>query len=286
MMTKDEIKAYLNRIGIADIQPPTKEYLVELHKAHVKTVPWETIDIVAGRPASIDIKEAVQLLINRRSGYCFHLNGAFSELLRSLGYQVSFHRAGVQPIGEEPRINSFHLGLTVNMGNETQEDRWIVDVGLGDMPYEPLPLQAGVYQQGPYLYKVVESNVAKNGWRLEHDPLASFIGVDFAPEVVADIEVFKSKHEHYSRSANSPWVNLFLIRHRHATGSNELRGCIWSKREESLFHKTEIETKAQWLDVLGEIFGEHLVTYSNLEKDDLWKKVRKQHEEWKKSREK
>ncbi len=286
MMTKEEIQTYINRIGIPDIQFPTKPYLFELHKAHVKNISWQTIDIFAGNPASIDVSESVQLILNHRSGYCFHLNGAFSNLLRSLGYMVSWHRAGVQPLGEEPRVNSFHLGLTVSLANEKQEEeKWIIDVGLGDMPFEPIPLQVGIFEQGPFKYKVRQSNVVKNGWRLEHDPPTSFVGVDFAPEVVHDIEEFKPKHDFYSLSAKSPWNNLFLVRHRHATGSNELRGCIWSKREIGGVEKIELQTKSQWLEVLGDIFNEHLVNYSTLEQDELWKRVQKIHEDWKKTKE-
>ncbi|WP_134687448.1 arylamine N-acetyltransferase family protein [Brevibacillus migulae] len=282
MMTSDEIKSYLKRLGITEIQPPTLPYLFELHKAHVQSIPWETIDIVAGNPASIDIQDSVNLMITGRSGYCFHLNGAFSELLRSLGYRVSWHRAGVQPLGQEPRINSFHLGLTVSLENDQQEEqRWIVDVGLGDMPYEPLPLQMGVYEQGPFQYKVASSSVDLTGWRLEHDPRASFIGVDYAHEPLQSLEEFTPKHEFYSRSLDSPWIHLFLVRQRHATGSNELRGCIWNRREGDHIEKMELRTKSQWLDVLGDVFHEHLVNYSKQEQDELWKRVWKLHEEWK-----
>lgn len=284
MMTNGEIKTYLKRLGITDIQPPTLSYLFELHKAHVQSIPWQTVDIVAGRPASIDIREAVQLMLTGRSGYCFHLNGAFSELLRSLGYDVSWHRAGVQPLGQEPRINSFHLGLTVRLNHDQQEQRWIVDVGLGDMPYEPLPLQAGGYEQGPFQYKVAASRVDPNGWRLEHDPFASFVGVDYAQETVDSLEEFVPKHKFYSRSSESPWIQLFLIRQRHATGSNELRGCIWNRREGNHMEKIELRTKGQWLEVLGDVFQEHLVNYSKLERDDLWKKVWELHEEWKRGK--
>ncbi|BBH23435.1 arylamine N-acetyltransferase [Paenibacillus baekrokdamisoli] len=282
MMTREEIQAYLRRIGIAEIQAPTKPYLFELHKAHVNNLSWQTVDIFAGKPAGIDFRESVQLILNHRSGYCFHLNGAFYVLLRSLGYKVSLHRAGVQPLGAEPRINSFHLGLTVNLVNEQQEEEiWIIDVGLGDMPYEPLPLHPGIYEQAPLSYKVMESNVVRNGWRLEHDPLASFVGVDFDPAVVTDLEEFKPKHEYYSRSTDSPWFNVFLIRQRHATGSNELRGCMWNKIGISGLEKTEITKKSQWLEVLGDVFGEQLVNYSNQERDELWKRVQIAHEEWK-----
>lgn len=286
MLTNEEIQGYLARLGIREAQMPTKSFLFELHRAHVERIPWESVDIVAGSPASIDVKQSVQLMIGGRSGYCFHLNGAFSELLRSLGYRVSRHRAGVQRLGEAPVINSFHLGLTVTLQEDDQaEEKWIIDVGLGDLPYEPMPLVTGVYEQGPYTYKVMKSGVAENGWRVEHDAVASFSGVDFDPEVVGDLGIFDPKHEIYSRSAESPWINLFLVRQRHASGSNEVRGCIWSKRDLNGTVKTELETKSQWLEVLGDVFGERLVRYSSLERDELWKKVRDIHEQWKGSRE-
>ncbi|WP_426454352.1 arylamine N-acetyltransferase family protein [Paenibacillus sp. S-38] len=283
MLNSGEIRAYLSRLGIPGVQPPTLSYLFELHRAHVEKIPWQTVDIVAGRPASIDPASSVRLMTTGRSGYCFHLNGAFSTLLLSLGYQVSRHRAGVQPLGQEPRINSFHLGLTVTLPEEPQQ-RWIVDAGLGDMPWEPLPLLAGEYPQGPLRYRVTDSQVAGGGWRLEHDPSASFAGVDVAPEVEQDLTVFEPKHVYYSTSPESPWINLFLVRHRHAEGANEVRGCIWSRRDHEGEVKTELRTKAQWLEVLGDVFGEHLVHYSALEREELWKRVYGIHEAWKRSK--
>jgi arylamine N-acetyltransferase len=282
MMTRSEVKAYLKRIGIPDIQPPTLAYLTELHRAHVSAIPWQTVDIVAGRPASIDPVESVRLMLGNRSGYCFHLNGAFSMLLRSLGFRVYWHRAGVQPLGQEPRINSFHLGLTVGLTDEEgREQRYIVDVGLGDMPFEPIPLRIGTYEQGPLRYQVEWSGVVPGGWRLVHDPYASFAGVDYDPEDLESLEEFIPKHEYYSRSPDSPWMKLFLVRHRHAEGGNELRGCIWTKRSRDGIEKTELRTRSQWLDVLGDVFQEHLVHYSRLERDELWARVWNFHEEWK-----
>ncbi|WP_282937264.1 arylamine N-acetyltransferase [Paenibacillus sp. RC67] len=285
LMTQEAIKAYLHRIGIAEQQLPSKEYLFALHQAHVKTLTWQTVDIYAGKPAAIGFEESVQLVLSGRSGYCFHLNGAFSTLLHSLGYEVFLHRAGVQPLGAEPRVNSFHLGLSVNLVNaHNEKERWIVDVGMGDIPYEPLPLRYGEYQQGPLSYKVMETSVVPEGWRLEHDPQASFVGVDIDASVLDNLEEFKPKHEFYSRSPESPWMNIFLIRQRTADESNELRGCRWSKRDKNGLTQIEMKSKSQWLDVLGDVFGEHLVNYSSLERDDLWRRVEASHIEWKASK--
>jgi arylamine N-acetyltransferase len=282
MLTREQTRGYLQRLGIAEIQYPDKHFLFELHKAHIEKIPWSTVDIFAGKPHPIDYKSSIQLILNHKSGYCFHLNGAFSQLLRSLGYQVTLHRAGVQSNGADPRVDSFHLGLIVHLPNEeSQIERWIVDVGLGDMPYEPLPLKSGVYPQEPFTYKVTYSEVVMDGWRLVHDPLAAFAGVDYDPNPVSDIAIFESKHHHLSRSPESTWINLLLLRNRHSSGSYELRGCIFTQRDKTGIQKREITHQSEWLEIIEDLFGVRLSNYTALERDQLWEKAMRAHEAWK-----
>ncbi|MFF3924105.1 arylamine N-acetyltransferase family protein [Paenibacillus lactis] len=281
MITDAEIKAYLTRLGIFDSKAPTKAFLFELHQAHVERISWQTVDIFAGKPTAMDVRSSIQLILSRRSGYCFHLNGAFGTLLQALGYKVQWHRAGVQPIGQEPRINGFHLGITVSLANdEGQEERWIVDVGLGDMPYEPIPLRYGTYRQGPFSYSLMVSGAAQGGWRLTHDPANSYVGIDYAPEVVDTLDVFAANHEFYSRSPESPWRDLFIVRQRSAKRIHEVKGRIWKSWDEAGIHTTEIASKAQWREVLADLFHEELVHYSELERDGIWNKITRLHERW------
>lgn len=49
-MTEEQITAYLARIGISSPVPLTLEGLGKLQMAHRLTVPFENLDIVAGRP--------------------------------------------------------------------------------------------------------------------------------------------------------------------------------------------------------------------------------------------
>lgn len=281
MITDTEIKAYLTRLGILDRKAPTKTFLFELHQAHVERISWQTVDIFAGKPTAMDVRSSIQLMLSRRSGYCFHLNGAFSTLLQALGYNIQWHRGGVQPIGQEPRINGFHLGVTVSLPNdEGQEERWIVDVGLGDMPYEPIPLRYGAYRQGPFTYDLMASGVANGGWRLTHDPANSYEGIDYAPEAVDTLDVFTANHVFYSRSPESPWRELFIVRQRSAKRIHELKGRILKSWDESGMHTTEIDSKAQWREVLADLFYEELVHYSELEREGIWDKITKLHERW------
>lgn len=188
ILNPSEIQAYLKRIGMNDIKKPTLEYLIELQRTHVQYLSWQTVDIFAGRPVGISLQESIQLILQGRSGYCFHLNGAFSVLLRSLGYTVDWHRGGVQPHGEQPRVNSFHLGLSVLLPDaDPTIERWIVDVGLGGMPFEPLPLRYGTHGSAPFTYQLMPSSVAAGGWRLEYEPNGPSEGVDYAPEAVHDL---------------------------------------------------------------------------------------------------
>jgi arylamine N-acetyltransferase len=276
MLPNEHVCQYLHRIGIKQLEQPSIEYLFELHKAHVERISWQTIDIFYGKPRSIDIDTSIDLILNGRSGYCFHLNGAFSQLLHTLGFSVHLHRAGVQPHGAHPVVDSYHLGLTVEINNE----RWIVDVGLGDMPYEPLPLRQGIYPQGPFIYKVLKSSVTISGWRMENDPLGGFSGVDLELGERVEVKEFIPKHLELSTSPNSPWVNLLLVRNRTADGANVLKGCIYTRRDHSGIRKFLLDKQAEWFEALSDIFGEHLANYSIRNRDELWSKVLRKHEEW------
>ena len=68
---------------------PDVAALCSLHRAHVEHVAYEALDIQLGRFLSIDPYRAAERIVNeQRGGYCYQLNGAFSLLLRSLGYRV------------------------------------------------------------------------------------------------------------------------------------------------------------------------------------------------------
>lgn len=85
-----DIKAYLNRIGYEGAVNPSSDTLRALHLAHVLTVPFENLDIHLGRSISIE-PEALfrKIVLARRGGYCFELNGLFALLLEQLGFSVT-----------------------------------------------------------------------------------------------------------------------------------------------------------------------------------------------------
>ena len=65
----------------------TLEGLAELGLAHLCAVPFENLDIAAGRALSLE-PEAIydKIVARRRGGFCYELNGLFAWLLRELGF--------------------------------------------------------------------------------------------------------------------------------------------------------------------------------------------------------
>src|SRR5579864_9260289 len=137
------VQAYLDRIGYSGPTTPTLETLRATHRAHLLTVPFENLDIGLGRKIVIDedafVGKVVQL---RRGGFCYELNGAFSALLRALGFQVTLLSAGVarDDGGRGPEFD--HLALRVDL-----DEPWLADVGFGDSFLEPLRLIPEIEQE-------------------------------------------------------------------------------------------------------------------------------------------
>src|SRR5256885_2158064 len=152
--------AYLRRLGV-EAAPPSVDALFELHRAHTERVAYETVWIHAGQRWGIDPADTVErIAVGGRGGYCFHLNGAFSELLTALGYHVTRHVGGVHgPTGPDEDALTNHLVLTVAglPSDHNSSGIWYVDVGLGDALHEPLPLRAGTYVQGPFTLSLEET---------------------------------------------------------------------------------------------------------------------------------
>jgi arylamine N-acetyltransferase len=276
--------AYLARLQTPR-EPPSPEALKRLHRAHVERIPYEAIEIQLGNLTTVDPREAAARILDRhRGGYCYHLNGAFSLLLEALGYDVVWHRAGVQnhtdpaPVGAQ-RAN--HLALTVHglQSDESPSGDWLVDAGLGDALHEPLPLHPGTYAQGPLGFEIGLSTTDPGGWRLEHDPKGSFAGMDFRP-TRATQEDFRARHEWLSTSPESGFVRTCAVQRRDAEGVDVLRGCVLTRVAADPPPPRTIDTKDEWFDTLAGTFHLPLSDLGDDARTRLWNRVRRTHEEW------
>ena len=148
-----DIDSYLARIGCVPPHAPDLQSLQALQLAHLLTVPFENLDIHAGRPIILDDASLYAKIVGRRrGGICYELNGAFAWLLRSLGFDVTIVAANVHAGVGAWTPDFDHMALVVAIGDK----RYLVDVGFGDSCRVPLDLaEQGRQSDGVQEYAMV-----------------------------------------------------------------------------------------------------------------------------------
>jgi arylamine N-acetyltransferase len=280
-MEGDLRDAYLSRLNL-EAEPPSAEALRRLHRAHAEQIPYETVWIATGDGWDVDPTRSVERIARHgRGGYCYHLNGAFSELLVELGYRVTRHVGGVHgPDGPIEEVMANHLVLTVE-GLPTDANpagAWYVDVGLGDALHEPLPLVAGEYRQQPWRLSLEREVAAPVGdWHLTHDPEGGFPGMAWR-SAPTQMDAFVAQHRTLSGDPESGFVKVTTVQRRDATGVDVLRGLV-IKRIGNRPSQSIITTKGELREVFAAL-SFHPDDLDEARMGTLWRKLSKEHDAW------
>jgi len=132
-----DVERYLNRINFTDPVLQDTETLHGLQLAHMKTVPFENLDIGHKRPIKLNDQALWEkIIVQNRGGFCYELNGLFAWLLKQIGFEVTHLNARVFDREGNLGIDFDHLALLVQIQGQTK--RWLADVGFGDSFTEPL----------------------------------------------------------------------------------------------------------------------------------------------------
>ncbi|GLW07513.1 arylamine N-acetyltransferase [Microtetraspora sp. NBRC 13810] len=278
-----DVAGYLRRLGLGRLagQEASVEGLHALHRAHAERVPYECLEIWLGRPTTVDPTESARRIVLGGGGYCFHLNGAFSLLLSALGYEVTRHVGGVQgSAAAAAGANADHLVITVSglPAPQSPEGRWLVDLGMGDGLHDPLPLVAGVYEQGPFTFGLRPSEAVPGGWRFDHDGRGSFLGMDFRSEPTG-MSAFAGQHARLTTSPDSGFVRVATVARRDATGADMLRGLVLTRVGELAGTRT-LEEPEDYFTALADVFGLTLSDVGHDERGDLWRRLVAAHQHW------
>lgn len=257
------IDGYLSRLGLAR-RPPSVGYLFDLHRAHVSRIPYTNAEVLRRRSAPIEPSACVAQVVAGKGGYCFHLNGALSWLLRELGFAVTLHRGFVRTRGNDDEVQLNHLALVVHDLDGT----WFVDAGLGDAIYEPLPLTPGRYAQGPFSYGL---EAAGDRWRFIHDESGSFESMEFE-SAAARFEDFAEAHHRLSTSPDSSFLKFLTAQVRLADRVSMVRCCTATVIDSSGSGKTALDSTPEWNAALARIGVADCA--------DLWASQRETHEAW------
>src|SRR5579863_155333 len=82
-----DLDAYLERINYTGPRTPTYDALTGILQAHIASIPFESFDVLLGRPIRLD-PEGLQakIVTARRGGYCFEHASLMYAALERIGF--------------------------------------------------------------------------------------------------------------------------------------------------------------------------------------------------------
>jgi len=124
--TNFNLQDYFKRIGYTG-QPSTNiETLRALMRCQLFSVPFENLDVQAGKVVSMVPEEIVEKLVYRqRGGYCYEVNGLFAMALQALGFE--YQLVAARPMFYPVRRPKTHMAIVVQLGQQA----WLCDLGFG-----------------------------------------------------------------------------------------------------------------------------------------------------------
>ena len=155
MYNSEQLEKIFTRLGMTYDKNarPDGALAAAVQHGMVTHVPYENLDIIHGIPLSLEYGDLYdKIVLRRRGGYCFELNGFLGELLRSLGYKITEYMA---------RYLRGEIGTPVRRHRviravDADGVPWICDAGIGQPSFRiPLVMEEGyVSEQYGETYKV------------------------------------------------------------------------------------------------------------------------------------
>ncbi|MFG1347085.1 arylamine N-acetyltransferase [Xanthobacter autotrophicus DSM 431] len=254
-MSDLSLSRYFDRIGYGGSPRPDLPTLTELQERHVRSIPFEGLDPLVGRPVELDLPVIEEKLIgSRRGGYCFEHSLLFKAVLEQIGFPVTGLTARVRWMSppDSPLGPRNHMLLSVEAEGEAR----LVDVGFGacliDQPLRFLPDVEQRTELGTFRLAEVDGlfHLAARqpaGWR-------TMYAFDLAPQIHADYEL---GNWHASTSPQVPFVHILILErlsgdHRHKIIADRY---IIEARDGQILEEQAISSAAQLERLLDDVFG-------------------------------
>jgi N-hydroxyarylamine O-acetyltransferase len=229
------LPAYLDRVGLAgndrygtiNAIPADLTTLADLQLAHMKTITFENLDVVAKHTISMRSEDVQEKLVARkRGGYCFEQNTLMQDVLRYVGFSVEPMLARVRWMKpDNVRTTYTHMVLIVRVPGV--EGDYLVDVGFGGIgPLSPIRVDITEPQQAlDNKYRVLPCGEYSNSpvsnfkllqWHLT-DKWTDMFAIKFEPADFVDLELSNWWSCTYpaARFPTSLFVGLLIDQDRH-----------------------------------------------------------------------
>lgn len=248
----ENVDAYLHRIDFFGKPEVSLSCLKELMKCHLRTVPFENLDVYHGRRIpSLNTNDLFdKIVVNRRGGYCFELNGLFWRLLESLGFKtwccaakIVLHRNYPMPL--------VHRVVLV----ELKGKKYFCDVGFGGpVPYEPIEIHTEITQDSSEDVRYRFSR--DNDWTTlliqkgrEYTPLMVFREEPNDPVDFIPLNTFCAV------SLEEPFLKKNMVQIASEHGRYSIDGNVFRMTEMNNVWETVLTNEEHLRSVLEEYFG-------------------------------
>lgn len=253
MLTEEQIQNYLARIGYQGTVSPCLDTLKNLQIAHLTHVPYENLDILNGVALSLEpLALYNKIVLQRRGGFCFELQGLYAAVLNQLGFQTEQFAGRIMENSPGIPLRS-HRILVVQLGPE----HYLCEVGAsGEKPRIPLLLRPhfiqtdGVccyrFETDPFYGWVLQQLLPGGKWRSVYS---------FTQEPQSDMD-YLIPCFYCEAHPNSPFQNQMKISILTAEGNFAVWGndliCYQKGR---VFYKRRLADEKAVLTVLRRYFG-------------------------------
>ena len=113
-----DLDAYLDRIRWGGAVRQDLDTLSGLLRAHMRSIPFENLDVLLGRPIRLDLQGIQDKLVRAsRGGYCFEHATLFAAALEALGFKPARHTGRVVVFVPRTAAPRTHMFLAVPVGS-------------------------------------------------------------------------------------------------------------------------------------------------------------------------
>jgi N-hydroxyarylamine O-acetyltransferase len=247
-----DVAAYLARVGLAALPAPTVDGVATLLEAHVGAIPFENLDVLAGR--GVELAPAVvqdKLVTRRRGGYCFEHVTLFAAALEAMA--VPFDRLAarvlIRAVQYPPPRTHAVLRLYLEGGT------WLVDPGFGGLAARrPKRLAEGDPSRSvDGVHRLVRD--AEGGWLLQIEQDQTWTDLyAFTLEVQEPVDYVVANH-FTATHPGSRFRRGLVVQRKTPTGARSLLDFELRERDGEVVSVTRIPDRAALRVVLAERFG-------------------------------
>ena len=248
------LEKYCERIAYCGPLSPDINCVNQLIRHQIYNVPFENLDVLTGKIVSLEPADIVEkILVRRRGGYCYEVNGLFAMALHAL--KIPYSIALARPLFYPERRARTHMVIIA----EVEGTRWLCDLGFGSFgPRQAVNLRQSLqeFKQDHDRFQLSFDNSIyrlsawlEDGWQRQYEfTLEPQEWVDIIPA-----NYFNSTHP------NSIFVQKLLVMMPNATGKTILFG-----DQLKIIHNGSTQISTVTLDqqkqILKDVFGLHNFT--------------------------